>query len=112
MPGNVKKIHAIILLTKLITEDITNFAKNYDEATDKKTFLMSMGEFYKLQMERREVYVAMLDDLDVTDDVINDVELELYNMCKTLQQRSNRDRIVAMREYVLERYLEVIFSWS
>ena len=98
----------LLFLARNLHPELTKFLNQWDAAENKDLFMRSLGDFKRLRYTNYEYYIAILDDIGVTDS--DTIEVEIYimeNLSRNVIDKGNSDRHRASVDFVIEQFVDV-----
>ena len=89
-------------------DDIIDFGCSYDAAENKQEFWKSIGKMTRLKMADHDIYINLLDSVNLLEELLNDTELYVFNnLCLTDREKYNTRWVEMLNDYIIEQYIEV-----
>ena len=70
-----QKQNPLITLAQLMCGEIDKFAIKYDESSDKRAFVRSLGKLHNLPAAMKHMYAEITNAVGITDDVYSDAQI-------------------------------------
>ena len=70
-----QKLNPLIKLAQLMCGELDKFALKFDESSDKKALVRSLGKLHNLPPAMKHMYAEITNAIRITDDMYNDAQI-------------------------------------
>ena len=105
-----QKPNPLIKLAQLMCGELDKFALKFDESSDKKALVRSLGKLHNLPPAMKHMYAEITNAIGITDDVYNDAQIYMltyHSNQRGVDRSGDGDCLRALVDFIVQAYVDV-----